>query len=394
MAIAKFDDLHASDTISNVGGNTAVSQLRARPIKFPIPMVPRAVQPKARDDEAKISAGLAKIADEDPTFSIRRDAQTHELVISGMSDLHLDVIQQRLKNRHKVEMNTHVPHVPYLETITGDAEANHRHKKQTGGRGQFGEVHLRVRPRERGQGFNFVNAVKGGTIPNQFIPAVEKGVREQMDKGVISGNQVVDVEVEVYFGKDHPVDSSEQAFKTAGATAFRKAFEQARPVLLEPMVIDRGDDSRREVRRYLGRPVHPPRPYHGDGFALGKLADHPRRGPAGRGPDLRLAAQEHDRRPGLVHDGLQVARPRAAQRPGADRRQVQEVPRGDRGGMSICQFRPGPSCSRVPPSRCHSSGLRPGCTHPGPTRRAGSGPDPGSPGRSITRSGMIQSVIL
>jgi elongation factor G len=236
VAIAKFDDLHVSDTISNVGGNTTVPQLRARPIKFPMPMVPRAVEPKARDDEAKISAGLAKIADEDPTFAIRRDAKTHELVISGMSDLHLDVIQQRLKNRHKVEMSTHVPHVPYLETITSDADANHRHKKQTGGRGQFGEVHLRIRPRERSQGFNFVNAVKGATIPNQFIPAVEKGVREQMDKGVISGNQVVDVEVEVYFGKDHPVDSSEQAFKTAGATAFRKAFEQAYPVLLEPIV--------------------------------------------------------------------------------------------------------------------------------------------------------------
>jgi elongation factor G len=236
VAIAKFEDLHVSDTVSNVGGNTASSQLRARPIKFPIPMVPRAVQPKARDDEAKISAGLAKIADEDPTFSIRRDKQTHELVISGMSDLHLDVIQQRLKNRHKLEMNTHVPQVPYLETISGDSEANHRHKKQTGGRGQFAEVHLRMRPRERGQGFNFVDAIKGAVIPNQFIPAVEKGVREQMDKGVISGNQVVDVEVEVFFGKDHPVDSSEQAFKTASATAFRKGFELARPVLLEPMV--------------------------------------------------------------------------------------------------------------------------------------------------------------
>jgi elongation factor G len=236
VAIAKFDDLHVSDTVSNVGGNTTVSQLRVRPIKFPVPMVPRAVQPKARDDEAKISVGLAKIADEDPTFSIRRDSQTHELVISGMSDLHLDVVQQRLKNRYKLEMNTHVPQVPYLETILGEAEANHRHKKQTGGRGQFGEVHLRVRPRQRSQGFNFVDAVKGGTIPNQFIPAVEKGVREQMDKGVISGNQVVDVEVEVFFGKDHPVDSSEQAFKTASATAFRKAFEQARPALLEPIV--------------------------------------------------------------------------------------------------------------------------------------------------------------
>jgi elongation factor G len=236
VAIAKFDDLHVSDTISNVGGNSTVSNFRVPPIKFPVPMVPRAVQPKARDDETKMSAGLAKIADEDPTFSIRRDTQTHELVVSGMSDLHLDVIQQRLKHRHKLEMNTHVPQVPYLETIQADAEANHRHKKQTGGRGQFAEVHLRVRPRERGQGFNFVNAVKGATIPNQFIPAVEKGVREQMEKGVISGNQVVDTEVEVFFGKDHPVDSSEQAFKTAGATAFRKAFEQSAPVLLEPIV--------------------------------------------------------------------------------------------------------------------------------------------------------------
>jgi elongation factor G len=236
IAVAKFDDLHVSDTVSNIGGNTTVSQLKVLPIKFPTPMVPRAVQPKAREDEAKISVGLAKIADEDPTFSIRRDTQTHELVISGMSDLHLDIIQQRLKNRYKLEMTTHIPHVPYLETISANAEADHRHKKQTGGRGQFGEVHLRVRPVERGKGFNFVDAVKGGTIPGQYIPAVEKGVREQMEKGIISGNQVVDLEVEVYFGKDHPVDSSEQAFKTASATALRKAFEKARPVLLEPIV--------------------------------------------------------------------------------------------------------------------------------------------------------------
>jgi elongation factor G len=236
VAVAKFDDLHVSDTISNVGGNSSVPQLRLKAIHFPTPMVPRAVEPKTREDEPKISAGLAKIADEDPTFTYRRDAQTHELVISGMSDLHLDVVQQRLKNRYKLDVNTHVPHVPYVETILGEAEASHRHKKQSGGRGQFAEVHLRVRPLERGAGFNFVDAVKGGTIPNQFIPAVEKGVREQLEKGVISGNHAVDVEVEVFFGKDHPVDSSEQAFKTAAATAFRRAFEQARPVLLEPIV--------------------------------------------------------------------------------------------------------------------------------------------------------------
>src|SRR3954469_16892238 len=236
VAIAKFDDLHVSDTVSNVGGNTTVPQLRVRPIKFPVPMVPRAVQPKARDDEAKISVGLAKIADEDPTFTYRRDAQTHELVISGMSELHLDVVQNRLKNRFKLDINTHIPHVPYLETISGDAEAHHRHKKQTGGRGQFADVQLRVRPRARGEGFNFVDAIKGGVIPNQYIPAVEKGVREQLEKGIISGNPVVDVEAEVFFGGYHAVDSSEQAFKTASANAFRKAFLEARPVLLEPIV--------------------------------------------------------------------------------------------------------------------------------------------------------------
>jgi elongation factor G len=226
----------SSDTCSHVGGHRHAPHVVLQPIKFPTPMVPRAVEPKTREDEPKISVGLAKIADEDPTFTYRRDPQTHELVISGMSELHLDVIQNRLKSRYKLDVNTHIPHVPYLETITGSAEADHRHKKQTGGRGQFGEVHLRVRPRERGQGFSFVDAVKGGVIPNQYIPAVEKGVREQLEKGIISGNPVVDVEVEVYFGKDHPVDSSEQAFKTAAATAFRKAFEKARPVLLEPIV--------------------------------------------------------------------------------------------------------------------------------------------------------------
>ncbi len=234
VVIAKFDDLHVSDTVSASGA--ALTHVKLPIIKFPTPMVPRAVEPKTREDEPRISVGLAKIADEDPTFTFRRDAQTHELVISGMSELHLDVIQQRLKHRFKLDINTHIPHVPYLETITGNAEAHHRHKKQTGGRGQFADVQLRVRARERAQGFSFVDAVKGGVIPNQFIPAVEKGVREQLEKGIISGNPVVDVEAEVFFGSYHPVDSSEQAFKTAGANAFRKAFLDARPVLLEPIV--------------------------------------------------------------------------------------------------------------------------------------------------------------
>jgi len=235
VAVPKFDDLHISDTVTSTA-NGHVPKVVLDPIKFPTPMVPRAVEPKTREDEPKISVGLAKIADEDPTFTYRRDAQTHELVISGMSELHLDVIQNRLKSRYKLDINTHIPHVPYLETITGEAEAHHRHKKQTGGRGQFADVNLRVRPRARGEGFNFVDAIKGGVIPNQYIPAVEKGVREQLEKGVISGNPVVDVEAEVFFGGYHPVDSSEQAFKTASAAAFRKAFLESRPVLLEPIV--------------------------------------------------------------------------------------------------------------------------------------------------------------
>ncbi len=235
VAVAKFDDLHISDTVT-AAANGQTPHLALNPIRFPRPMVPRAVEPRSREDEPKIAAGLAKIADEDPTFTFRRDTQTHELVISGMSELHLDVIQNRLKTRYKLDIDTHVPHVPYLETIIGEAEAHHRHKKQTGGRGQFADVQLRVRPRGRGEGFSFVNAVKGGVIPNQFLPAIEKGVREQLEKGVVSGNPVVDVEVEVYYGSHHAVDSSEQAFKTAGAAAFRKAFTAARPALLEPIV--------------------------------------------------------------------------------------------------------------------------------------------------------------
>ena len=297
-------------------------------------MVPRAVEPKTREDEPKISVGLTKIADEDPTFTFRRDAQTHELVISGMSELHLDVIQHRLKNRYKLDINTHVPHVPYLETITGEAEAHHRHKKQTGGRGQFADVQLRIRPRARGEGFNFVDAIKGGVIPNQYIPAVEKGVREQLEKGVISGNPVVDVEVEVFFGTYHAVDSSEQAFKTAAANAFRKAFLAARPVLLEPIVdlevvvpLEKFGDITADLSTRRG---------HITGMEAlpgGPQVD-PGDRPAERGAPLRHRPEEHDRRPGLVHDGVQVVRAGPAQRPAEHRRQVGQDPGGHRGGVT------------------------------------------------------------
>ncbi len=261
IAVAKVEDLHLGDTVSNHAGAPALP-----PLTFPTPMFGLAAEPKARGDEQKMSGSLAKIANEDPTFKVTRDTQTKELVISGMSQLHLDVIQHRLKRRFELEIVTHEPKIPYRETIMSNAEASHRHKKQSGGRGQFGEVHLRVYPVPREihdkdqffaefatkdrfekirldhchydpeYNFGFLDTIVGGTIPNQFVPACEKGCKELLDRGALAGYRMQDVAVEVYFGKDHPVDSSEAAFKTAARMAFRNAFLNARPVLLEPIV--------------------------------------------------------------------------------------------------------------------------------------------------------------
>src|SRR5262245_32381983 len=223
-----------------------------------------AVEPKSRGDEQKISTSLHKIEDEDPTFHTTRDAQTKEMVITGMSQLHLDVIQHRLKRRFDLEVITHEPKIPYRETVQVPGEGSHRHKKQSGGRGQFAEVHLRVYPLDRAiktqedllekfankdrfeklrlahydadHNFAFLDTVVGGTIPNNFIPAVEKGCKELLERGALAGYRIQDVAVEAYFGKDHPVDSSEQAFKTASRIAFKNAFLASRPVLLEPIV--------------------------------------------------------------------------------------------------------------------------------------------------------------
>jgi elongation factor G len=260
VAVAKVEDLHVGDTVAA----TPNAPRLPRP-SFPTPMFGLAVEPKSRGDEQKISTSLQKISDEDPTFRMTRDSQTKELVITGMSQLHLDVIQHRLKRRFDLEVVTKEPKIPYRETVMSDSEASYRHKKQTGGRGQFGEVHLRVYPlkefeihseeellekfanksrfeKMRGahydpdHDFAFIDTIVGGTIPNQFIPAVEKGCKELLERGALAGYRIQDVAVEVFFGKDHPVDSSEQAFKTAGRMAFKNAFLQARPVLLEPVV--------------------------------------------------------------------------------------------------------------------------------------------------------------
>jgi elongation factor G len=261
VAVAKIDDLHIGDTISD-----KPDAPRLPPLTFPLPMFGLAVDPKARGDEQKISGSLSRIASEDPTFHVHRDTQTHELIMTGMSQLHLEVVQSRLKKRFELEIITHDPKIPYRETVTTESEGNHRHKKQSGGRGQFGEVHLRVHPlpreikskeqffeefatKQRFEkirldhchydpefNFGFIDTVVGGTIPNQFIPACEKGCRELLERGALAGYRIQDVAVEVVFGKDHPVDSSEAAFKIAARLAFRNGFLNAHPVLLEPVV--------------------------------------------------------------------------------------------------------------------------------------------------------------
>jgi elongation factor G len=232
LAVTKVEDLELNDTL--LDGKQA---LVLPPTEFPNPMMSLAVEPQSREDEEKITAGLRDLAQGDPTFTVRRDRNTGELVATGMSSLHLDVMLAKLRRRHDISVTTREPAVPYLETVTRTAEGHHRHKKQTGGRGQYGEVYLRVEPNERGAGFEFIDEVVGGAIPRQFIPAVEKGVREQMEHGPLSGCPVVDVKAAVHYGTFHSVDSSEASFKLAGGRAFVDAFQNARPVLLEPIAL-------------------------------------------------------------------------------------------------------------------------------------------------------------
>ncbi len=238
---------------------TTLGELTMPLIEFPTPMVGLAVTPKSRGDETKLSGALAKIVQEDQTFRLDRDAQTKEMVVTGMSELHLQIIQERLKRRDKVEVQTKEPKIPYRETIQANADGSYRHKKQTGGRGQFGEVHIRMFPLPEGTdieqyatkarfasmkaphydpdcNFLWIDSVVGGTIPSNFMPAVEKGFKDRCARGVIAGYQVQNLCIEVHFGKHHPVDSSEAAFKTAASMAFRNVFQQAKPALLEPIV--------------------------------------------------------------------------------------------------------------------------------------------------------------
>ncbi|MDO8663386.1 MAG: elongation factor G, partial [Candidatus Wildermuthbacteria bacterium] len=191
---------------------------------------------KTKADQEKMGMALRRLAEEDPTFRVKTDIETSDTIISGMGELHLDVIVDRMRREFKVEGNVGRPQVAYRETIKNSAEAEGKYIKQSGGRGQYGHVYIKVEPKNRGEGFEFINDITGGTIPREFIPAVEKGVKEALDKGVVAGYQLVDLAVSLYDGSFHEVDSSEMAFKIAGSMALQAAVKRATPILLEPIM--------------------------------------------------------------------------------------------------------------------------------------------------------------
>ena len=232
-AVAKIDELHFDAVLHDSHDE---DQIHLAPLDFPKPMFGLAVVAASKGHEQKLSIALHKLAEEDPCFHVEHEVETNETVVRGLSDLHLRINLQRLKDRYGVEVTSRPPRIAYRETVAANADGHHRHKKQTGGAGQFGEVFLRIEPLPRGTGFEFLDEVKGGTIPGQFMPAVEKGVRQVLGSGAVAGYPLQDVRVIVYDGKHHPVDSKEVAFVAAGKKAFLDAIAKARPQVLEPIV--------------------------------------------------------------------------------------------------------------------------------------------------------------
>ncbi len=232
VAVAKLKETTTGDTFSDEKKPIVFEET-----KLPLPVISYALTPKSKGDEEKITASLARIREEDPTMTLSRDEQTGEIILSGVGQTHVEVIIEKLKRKFGVEVNLSVPKVPYKETIRGSKTGViYRHKKQTGGRGQFAEVHFDISPLPRGAGFEFENALVGMNVPRNFVPAVEKGIAEAMQSGVLAGYPVVDVKVRFYDGKSHEVDSSEMAFKIAAIMAFKKGVQEANPVLLEPIM--------------------------------------------------------------------------------------------------------------------------------------------------------------
>lgn len=230
-ALAKLKTTRTGDTLCDESGAVVFE-----PINFPSPVISYAVAPKSKGDEEKLSTALARLRDEDPALTISRDPQTKEMLLSGLGVLHIEVIVERIKRKYGVEVEMKTPRVPYKETIKGRTKVQGRYKKQTGGRGQFGDTWLEIEPLQRGGGFEFVDKIVGGAIPKTFIPAVEKGIVEAMDSGTLAGYPVTDLKITLYDGSFHNVDSSEMAFKIAGSLGFKKGVQDCRPTLLEPIM--------------------------------------------------------------------------------------------------------------------------------------------------------------
>ena len=231
--VAKVEEIHFDAVLHDSHDEDAI---HLQPLKYPLSMFGLAVEPKHKGQDQKLATALARLAEEDPCLSVEHNKELNETVVRGLSDLHLKLTLARMQAKYGVEVITHPPRIAYRETIGTSAEGHHRHKKQTGGAGQFGEVYLRVEPLPRGAGFEFSDESKGGVIPNQYIPAIEKGVRQVLDHGAIAGYPMQDVRVVVFDGKYHPVDSKEVAFVSAGKKAFLDAIAKARPIVLEPIV--------------------------------------------------------------------------------------------------------------------------------------------------------------
>lgn len=229
--IAKLKDTHTGDTLCAAGKGLVLPG-----VDWPSADIAIALRPASRGEEDKLSSGLTRLHEEDPTFSAAYDPELSQTIARGLGELHLNVALERLSRKYGVKVETEQPKIPYRETVTRQAEGQGRYKKQTGGRGQFGDCWLRIRPRARGEGYEFVDRITGGSIPNKFIPAVDKGVQEAAARGVIAGYPVVDFEVECFDGSYHAVDSSEMAFKVAGSLAFQKLVREANPILLEPIM--------------------------------------------------------------------------------------------------------------------------------------------------------------
>ncbi len=230
-AVVKLKDTHTNNTLSS-----KLFPVVLPPIEFPEPVISMALVAKTKGDEDKIATGLHSLHEEDPTFIVKVDSELHQIVISGQGELHLEIIVRRLKAKYGVEVEMVEPKIPYRETIKGRAnEVEYKHKKQTGGRGQFGHVWIKVEPLPQGGGFEFEDAIVGGAVPGRFIPAVQKGIVEAMETGVVAGYKVVDVRVTLFDGSYHDVDSDDHSFKISGRMAFKKGFKEARPILLEPI---------------------------------------------------------------------------------------------------------------------------------------------------------------